>query len=301
MKFRKKSRCDDCFQRRIGRVERNIFYCFAKCCLLGLLALGRRGSQDLRLPGVVAEQFGQDVSTVLQSIKPSALTASLVALFASACVSGPSTVPGVVSPVADPALGQDVISQSSVDLADAYLIRPMDVLRVTVFQEEDLSLDSVTVASDGTISLPLLGSVTAAGKSPRLFAEQLEAALGERYLRYPDVAVNVTDTASHQVTVEGQVESPGIFAFQPGTRLSGAIALAEGTTRVARQSDVAIIRTLPEGMAVARFDYRAVQSGTMLDPVLMPGDRVVVGTDSLSQLWQDALRAVPALGLFTQI
>jgi len=229
------------------------------------------------------------------------IAACATALLLSACASSSATQPGITTPAADSALGQETIAQSSVDLTQEYMIRPMDVLSVTVFQEEDLSLESVTVSSDGTISHPLLGQLTAAGKTPRVFGEQIETALGERYLRYPAVAVNLLEAASHQVTVEGQVETPGIYPFQPGTRLSGAIALAQGPTRVARQTDVAIIRSLPEGMAVARFDYRAIQSGAMLDPVLMPGDRVIMGTDGLSQFWQDVLRAVPALGLFTQI
>ena len=52
---------------------------------------------------------------------------------------------------------------------------------------------------------------------------------------------------------------------------------------------------------VAKFDYRAVSQGTMIDPVLEPGDRVVVGTSGLSQFWQDLLRALPAFGLFTNV
>mgnify|MGYP007056299579 FL=1 len=53
-------------------------------------------------------------------------------------------------------------------------------------------------------------------------------------------------------------------------------------------------------MAVAKFDYAQVRAGTMIDPVLAPGDRVVVGTSGLSQLWQDFLKAVPAFALFTR-
>ncbi len=177
----------------------------------------------------------------------------------------------------------------------------MDVLSVAVFREEGLSLPRVTVGSDGFISLPLLGPYQASGKSPREMEQHLEVLLGARYLREPNVAVNVLETASHVVTVEGQVETPGIYSFQPGTRLSGAIALASGPTRVADAANIAIFRHNEEGLAIAKFDYRAVQAGRTIDPLLQPGDRVIVGTDSLSQFWQDVLRSLPVFALFTQI
>ncbi len=49
---------------------------------------------------------------------------------------------------------------------------------------------------------------------------------------------------------------------------------------------------------VAKFDYRQISQGTMMDPVLQPNDRVVVGTDGLSVFWQDLLKALPAFGIF---
>jgi hypothetical protein len=49
---------------------------------------------------------------------------------------------------------------------------------------------------------------------------------------------------------------------------------------------------------IAKFDYGQVRQGTMLDPVLQPGDRVVMGTDGLSVFWEDLLKALPAFGVF---
>jgi polysaccharide biosynthesis/export protein len=49
---------------------------------------------------------------------------------------------------------------------------------------------------------------------------------------------------------------------------------------------------------VAKFDYAAVRQGAMLDPVLQPGDRVVMGTDGLSVFWADLLQALPVFGVF---
>lgn len=182
-----------------------------------------------------------------------------------------------------------------------YVLRPADVIKIDVFREQDLSLPSVAVAADGKVSFPLLGPVEVAGRTAGGLESFLEAELGARYLRDPDVSVNVLDYASHQVTVEGAVQEPGIFAFRPGTRLSGGVALAKGATRVAALREVAIFRPVEGGTQVAKFDLAAVRAGTMLDPVLQPGDRIVVGTDNLAQFWQDFLRALPAFGLFTQL
>jgi polysaccharide export outer membrane protein len=100
------------------------------------------------------------------------------------------------------------------------------------------------------------------------------------------------------VTVEGAVEKPGVYSFQPGARLSSAIALASGPRRTAKSDQVAVFRESPQGVMIAKFDYAAVRQGTMLDPVLQPGDRVVIGTDGLSVFWEDLLKALPAFGVF---
>ena len=112
------------------------------------------------------------------------------------------------------------------------------------------------------------------------------------------VSVNIATYASHLVTVEGAVENPGVYSFQPGARLSSAIALAAGPTRTANTEQVAVFREGPDGIMVAKFDYQQMSQGTMLDPVLEPGDRVVMGTDGLSVFWQDFLRSVPVFGIF---
>lgn len=219
-------------------------------------------------------------------------------LLFSACATGPMAEPGIAvgEPVA--ALGQNVFSET--DLTD-YPVYPADVLSIRVFREPDLSLDEVTIANDGLISVPLVGSVLASGRTVREIETLIEQELGTHYLRNPDVTVNVLRYESHVVTVEGAVETPGLYPFQPGTRLSGGIAMAEGMERAADPGQVVVFRRTPEGMQIAKFDYRAVRAGTMLDPVLRPGDRVIVGTDGLSQFWLDLLRSLPAFALFTNI
>ena len=234
---------------------------------------------------------------VVQSLRV-ALYASLFAATLSGCTSTPRAQVGPVAATVDAESGQAGYSAFA---SSEYRLRPLDRIAVSVFREPDLSLESLNVSPSGEIALPLVGTLQVAGMTTGEIEQMLETAYGARYLRHPDVAVNILAYESHRVTVEGEVKEPGVYQFQPGARLSSGISLAQGVTRTARRSEVAVFRQSDEGMMIAKFDYAAIQAGTMLDPILQPGDRVVVGTDSLAQVWRDVLGALPAFALFQNI
>lgn len=227
-----------------------------------------------------------------------ALTGAAVAFALAGCGATPPAAVGWAVALPSGADGQSGFQP--VDLA-SYRLRASDVVSVRVYREPDLSLADAPIGSDGTIAIPLAGQVRAAGRTTAELAEVIATALRRGFVNDPQVSVNVTKYESHRVTVEGAVKKPGVFLFMPGSRLSAAIAMAEGPDRVARLDQVAVFRPGEQGVMVAKFDYRAMQRGTMADPVLQPGDRVVVGTSGLSQFWQDVLKALPAFALFTQL
>ena len=216
----------------------------------------------------------------------------------TACASSPAPVIGaaVAQPRAD--LGQGLYSQAR---PATYALRPSDQISVNVFREPDLSLAEVMLGVDGSVSLPLLGTIPAAGLTTRELEQDIAKRLLAAGLRTPMVSVNIANYASHLVTVEGSVEDPGVYTFQPGSRLSSAIALGGGPTRTANTEQVAVFRESPDGVMIALFDYGQMRQGTMLDPVLAPGDRVVMGTDGLSVFYQDVLQTLPALGVFATV
>lgn len=227
-----------------------------------------------------------------------------VSVFAIACsvaISGCSSPPVRVGAVNSAPVAEYGQSDYSEREAANYMLRPSDVIAITVFREPDLSLESVPVGADGMVSLPLIGAIKADGLTTRGLEQQVTEKLAAASLLNPRVSINVTQFGSHVVTVEGSVEKPGMYPFKPGTRLSGAVSLASGPSRVAKLAEVAVFRQTPNGMAIAKFDYGAVRAGTMMDPVLQPNDRIVVGTSGLSQFWQDLLKTLPALALFTNI
>lgn len=218
---------------------------------------------------------------------------SAVGLAGCASTPEPRIGASVTQPRSD--LGQDGYSFAR---PDVYLLRPTDKISVTVFREPDLSVETVRIGVEGNVSLPMLGSIPASGMTAKQFEQDLTRRFAALGLKSPLVSVNITDFASHLVTVEGAVEEPGVYSFQPGARLSTAIAMAAGPKRVAKVEQVAVFRESAEGIMVAKFDYQQVRQGTMLDPVLQPGDRVVMGTDGLSVFWEDLLKALPAFGVF---
>ncbi len=226
-----------------------------------------------------------------------ALSTGLAVVLAG-CSTGPSPRVGLVDQAQSAALGQE--DYSAIE-SSTYMLRPSDVVSVTVFLEPDLSITSVPVGADGNLSLPLIGSIKVDGMTTRELEKTVAERLVKADIRDPRVSANVMQFGSHLVTVEGSVEKPGMYPFKPGTRLSGAIALAAGLKREAKLEEVAVFRQTGRGMAVAKFDYGAVRSGTMLDPVLLPSDRIVVGTSGLSLFWQDLIKTLPAFALFANL
>lgn len=227
------------------------------------------------------------------SLKAGLCAASIMAL--GACASSPEPVIGMAASTPRADLGQQGYSQMR---SKNYQLRPSDQISINVFREPDFSMENVRIGVEGNISMPMLGSIPAAGMTAAQLEQNVAQRLATAGLRTPMVSININEHASHLVTVEGAVESPGVYPFQPGSRLSSALAMGGGLARTAKSEQVAVFREGPDGIMVAKFDYGQMAQGTMLDPILEPSDRVVVGTDGLSVFWQDFLKSVPAFGIF---
>lgn len=184
----------------------------------------------------------------------------------------------------------------------SYRIAPADQLSVRVFQVEDLSFDEIYVDAGGTLQLPLIGTVTAAGLTAEELSNEIEQRLGARYLQNPDVTVIITESSSQKVTVDGAVTKPGVYVMRGRTTLVQAVAMAEGATRVADLTQVAVFRDAPDGRRmVALYDLRAIRSGRLEDPTLQGNDIVIVDTSRLSAAIRDVIQALPGLAVFAYL
>jgi len=181
----------------------------------------------------------------------------------------------------------------------SYAIQPGDVLSVDVFRETDLSLERVVVDQSGQFAMPLIGTIQATGQTPALLAARIEQSYGARYLRDPQVTVQVLQSAQQIVSVEGSVENPGVYEVRPGYTLLSAMALAGSPDRSAKLDEVLIFRQIDGQRAGARFDLTDIRAGRAPDPQLLPGDSIVVGYDSLRGGFEDFLRAAPIFNVFT--
>ena len=157
------------------------------------------------------------------SLKAGLCAVSIMAL--GACASSPEPVVGMASSAARGDLGQQGYSNMR---SQTYLLRASDQISINVFREPDFSMENVRIGVEGNVSMPMLGSIPAAGMTAAQFEQAVTQRLATAGLRTPQVSVNINEYASHLVTVEGAVKDSGVYAFQPGSRLSSAIAMGGG-------------------------------------------------------------------------
>jgi polysaccharide export outer membrane protein len=121
--------------------------------------------------------------------------------------------------------------QSGVTPAD-YLVGPLDVLKITVFGESQLS-GLVRVDSDGTIPFQYLQRVKVEGLTPNQVAETLRKGLADGYFRNPQVSVDVDQYHSQNVYVMGEVKAPGKYSLPGDSTLVDVLTQAGSTTPTA--------------------------------------------------------------------
>lgn len=129
-------------------------------------------------------------------------------------------------------------------VASGYRLCPNDVLRVKVFQEEDLTTE-LRLGKDGSATFPLLGVINLGGKTVDEAAATIRDQLGKDFLVNPQVTLTVTEYAKRRFTVLGQVQKPGSYDIpsEESVTLLQAIAMAGGFGRLAVQNKVSITRT----------------------------------------------------------
>lgn len=189
----------------------------------------------------------RSMSVFLRTIRCGAMALAV----AGATLSGCSTYQPA------PAAFHEVITQP-------YLLDAGDRIRVTVFDQEDLT-NTYAVDKSGYIAFPLVGQVAARGRT----AQQMEGALAGRlqqgFLRNPDVAVEVVDY--RPIFVMGEVGAGGQYGYTPGMTVQNAIAAAGGFSTRANQGSADITRQINGEIMTGRVPIS--------DPVF-PGDTIYV-------------------------
>jgi polysaccharide biosynthesis/export protein len=161
--------------------------------------------------------------------------------------------------------------------APRILIGPGDVLDVQVFDTPELSMDAVRVGQNGQVSLPVLGLVKVEGLNAVEAARRIEAELRSHGIMLePHVTVSVVEYATQGATMLGEVRNPGVYPTFGGRRLLDMIALAGGLAPTAGKLVTIAHRNDPGHPEAITLVPNAQALGEQQNPVILPGDTVVV-------------------------
>ena len=159
-----------------------------------------------------------------------------------------------------------------------YRIGPGDGLKIFVRNNPDLSM-SVPVRPDGEISIPLVSSIKAAGKTPTQLAGDLETALSS-YVRDPRVTVIVTSfvgTYSDQIRVVGEAARPQAMPYRNGMSLLDVMINVGGLTQFAAGNRAKLVRTVNGTEKTYGINLEDLLAGNIKDNAPMrPGDVIII-------------------------
>lgn len=193
--------------------------------------------------------------------------------------------------------GSALPAPATVDLIQPerpYLIGPLDKVSIDVYGVPELSR-SVQVDASGRIAMPLLGSVQASGKTPLELGSLIAGQLRGKYVRNPQVTINLTETLSQNVTIDGSVTKPGQYAIAGRETLLRAIARAEGTTEFAAENHIVVFRRVNNQDMAALYDIRAIRAGMYPDPEIYANDVIEVGDAPARRVFRDFIALSPVL------
>ncbi|HEX8952785.1 MAG TPA: polysaccharide biosynthesis/export family protein [Polyangia bacterium] len=149
-----------------------------------------------------------------------------------------------------------------------------DALHVNVWKNAELSVDA-RVRPDGTITMPLVGDIKAAGRTPSSLKSEITKRL-QSFVRDEGaiVSIAVTEVNSYRFTVAGQVEHAGLLTAKYYVTASEAIAMAGGLNRFANPHKLTLVRNDQRGLRRIPIDYDHIASGLHPeeDIVLLAGD-----------------------------
>jgi polysaccharide export outer membrane protein len=128
----------------------------------------------------------------------------------------------------------------SAQAEDDYKIGSGDTIKITVFGQQDLSIETL-LNDSGKVDYPFLGQLQATGQTLAEFQQKIYLGLKGDYLINPNVSVTIVQY--RPFFIDGEVEKPGGYPFQPGLTINKAAALAGGYTERASLTKIFIIRS----------------------------------------------------------
>ncbi len=162
------------------------------------------------------------------------------------------------------------INLAQADGVDSYKLGAGDFISISVYGEDDLSID-VRIGSSGSISYPLLGDVWVLGLTTKQLETKLVAGLKGPFLIDPSVTVSMLEYRPFYV--KGEVKRPGSYSFHPGLTVDRAISIAGGFTERASKNKIFVERS--SSSTTGSSDEQDKNSVSLKDTV-MPGDVLTI-------------------------
>jgi polysaccharide export outer membrane protein len=155
-----------------------------------------------------------------------------------------------------------------------------DVVGINVWDQREFNTDA-TIRPDGTITMPLVGDIKAAGETPTALKEKIKVSLAT-FLKMGggnEVTVAVRSWRSYRFTIEGEVSRSGVFTNDQYLTVAEAIAMAGGLSRFAKRDEIKLLRKDAQGnQREIPLDYDLLASGKRRDMniYVLPGDVIYV-------------------------
>jgi polysaccharide export outer membrane protein len=208
----------------------------------------------------------------------------LVLIFAGGCTQAfAQTAPpaAATSPATKPPAQVQPATQTPADTD--YIVGPQDVIAVRIYGEEKLS-GKIRIDNDGSFPFEYLGRVKAEGMTTAQIEAYLTKALGDGYLRTPQVSVEVVEYRSKNVFVTGEVRSPNKYSLQGNQTLMDALTLAGSITSNAgnwvqithARQGAAVLGPSASAQYDMRVNLRDIQTGQAQNIKLRDGDTIFV-------------------------
>ena len=156
----------------------------------------------------------------------------------------------------------------------SYLLGPEDRLRISVWDNKELTVDLV-IRPDGKISMPLLQDVPAEGLTAAQLAANIQDGLSA-YIVTPEVSVIVLEVNAPKYYIIGYVTRPGTFPLRGDTSVLQALALAGGMTQFASPRSIKLIRANKGRQEVRKINYYDLIESGEGNYLIKSGDTIVV-------------------------
>ena len=152
-------------------------------------------------------------------------------------------------------LAMDARAQDKSDALSTYRLNSGDVISIRVFGEDDFTREKIRLTDAGTVSFPILGEIPMLGRTVGEIEKLVTDRLKGRYLVNPRVSVSIDEYRSF--FVNGMVEKPGAYPFQPGLNVRKAVSIAGGLKERASANKIFIVREKDAAHQPVKVDLNA--------------------------------------------